>query len=127
MINTIAAIAAGGALGALARYATTIGITKLVPSDFPYATLTVNMVGSFIMGVLVAFFLASGQISNEIKMFLTVGFLGSFTTFSTFSFDTMSLWTRGDVMGAAAYIVSSALLSVGAIFLGSFIIWKLMP
>ena len=127
MINTIVAIATGGALGALARYGTGLGIAKIAPSSFPYATLCVNVIGSFAMGMLVAFFLSTGQISNEIKMFLTLGFLGSFTTFSTFSYDTMSLWTRGDIMPALGYVAASVILSIGAVFLGAFITWKLIP
>jgi len=127
MINTIAAIAAGGALGAVARYATNIGITKIADAPFPYGTMTVNIIGSFAMGMLIAFFLGSGQISNEVKMFLTVGFLGSFTTFATFSLDAMALWTQGNAIAAMTYILTSVTLSIAAVFLGSFVIWKIMP
>lgn len=127
MINTIAAIAAGGALGAVARYMSNVGITKVMHTPFPYGTLSVNIIGSFAMGMLVAFFLSNGHVSNEMKMFLTVGFLGSYTTFSTFSLDVMSLWTGGDVASAIIYTLASVTLSIAAVFLGSFIVWKMMP
>jgi len=125
MINTIAAIAAGGALGALARYGTHLGVSKWIAQPFPYGTLAVNVIGSFAMGVLVTWFISGIQISNDMKLFLTVGFLGSFTTFSTFSLDAVTLWTRGDVMGAGIYVFGSLVLSIGALALGTYLVWRL--
>ncbi|MGH1397921.1 MAG: fluoride efflux transporter CrcB [Alphaproteobacteria bacterium] len=125
MINTIAAIATGGALGAVLRYAMHMGLTKLIAQPFPYGTLAVNVIGSFAMGALVTFFMTTGQISNEVKMFFTVGVLGSFTTFSTFSLDAMTLWTRGDLIGAGIYVLGSLTLSIAALALGTYLIWRI--
>lgn len=124
MIASIGAIAAGGALGALSRHFMNHGIMALVRAPFPYGILSINILGSFLMGVLIALFAAKLDISQGWKLFLTTGFLGAFTTFSTFSLDTMALITRGDMGGAVTYVFASVILSLGAIFLGSWIVWK---
>jgi CrcB protein len=124
MIKTILAIAAGGAFGALSRHFVNSGVMSLLKTPFPYGTLTVNVLGSFVMGVLIALFAAKLDLSQHWKLFLTVGFLGAFTTFSAFSLDTMTLITRGDTAGAFIYILSSVTLSIGGIFLGSALVWK---
>lgn len=117
-------IAAGGALGAVSRWGVMLGVSSLMRAPFPYGTLVVNVLGSLLMGVLVAYFLKNAALSNELKMMLTVGFLGSFTTFSTFSMDAMNLFSRGDVIGAVSYVFASVILSIGAIILGTYLVWK---
>ncbi|MGB4107255.1 MAG: fluoride efflux transporter CrcB [Alphaproteobacteria bacterium] len=123
-MKTILAIALGGALGSVLRYLTNVGIGTLLPSPFPWGTLTANVLGCFIMGVLIAAFMTLWNPAPEIKAFLTVGFLGGYTTFSAFSADTMTLWTQGDAMTAAAYVTASVVLSIAAVFIGSFIVGK---
>lgn len=126
MISTIGAIAAGGAFGAVARHGLNSGIMALVKAPFPWGIMTANVLGSFAMGVLIAVFASVWNPPQEIKAFLTVGFLGAFTTFSTFSLDAMTLWSRGDILGAAAYVLGSVVLSLAGIALGSWLVWKVI-
>lgn len=124
MISTIGAIAAGGALGAVMRHLLNTGISSYLGESFPWGTLVVNVIGCFIMGVLVAVFANSWSPSQDFRAFLTVGVLGGFTTFSAFSLDTMLLWTQGNMGGAFAYVMASVIFSITAVFVGSFTVWK---
>lgn len=112
----IAAVAAGGALGAVGRYAVVSQVTLWAGHGFPFGTLAVNILGSFAMGVLVELGALVWQPSPELRGFLVVGVLGAFTTFSTFSLDVAVLYERGELLYCAAYIVGSVVLSVGAFF-----------
>lgn len=123
-MKMILAIGLGGALGALSRHFMNTGIAAFLKAPFPWGTLCVNVLGCFVMGVFVAVFAAFGNPSQEVRAFLTVGLLGGFTTFSAFSLDAMTLWTAGDIKGALLYVTASVVLSIAAIFLGSFIVWK---
>jgi len=96
MILTLAQVALGGALGASARYLTGLGAVRLMGHGFPYGTLTVNVVGSFLMGVLVVSLTHMG--GNRFAPFLMTGLLGGFTTFSAFSLDAATLYERGQTM-----------------------------
>jgi CrcB protein len=116
MLNAILSVAAGGALGSLARYGTNLGAGKLLGLDFPYGTLIVNIVGSFVIGLLVAIFAHFWQPSESVKLFLVSGFLGGFTTFSSFSLDAVTLLERQDYAAAAFYVMGSVVLSVSALF-----------
>lgn len=116
MIKTIAAIAVGGALGAVLRYGVNMGALKLLGPGFPWGTLVVNILGSFIMGALIALFAHVWQPSHAMKVFLLTGLLGAFTTFSTFSLDVSTLWERGALLPAAGYITGSVVLSIAALF-----------
>jgi fluoride exporter len=124
MTSTIGLIAAGGALGAVARHFANNGIGAVLPAGFPWGIMLVNIIGCFIMGMLVALFASSWNTSQDVRAFLTVGFLGGFTTFSAFSLDTMNLWTKGDMTGALVYVLGSVVLSILAVFAGSWLIWK---
>ncbi|WP_225027820.1 fluoride efflux transporter CrcB [Xinfangfangia pollutisoli] len=108
-------VAAGGALGASARYLTNIGLARLLGTGFPWGTLAVNVLGAFAMGFLVTF-LAHKDL-NRLAPLLMTGILGGFTTFSAFSLDTITLYERGQPALAAAYVAGSVLLSLGAITL----------
>lgn len=121
MISTIAVIATGGALGAVMRYLVSSGTVQFWGSEFPYGTLIVNVIGSFLMGLCIAKFAQMQSISEEIKLFLTTGFLGAFTTFSTFSLDFITLWERGDSLHAVGYMLSSVILSIAALALALFL------
>ena len=116
------AIATGGAIGALERYGLNIGAVKLVGTGFPYGTLAVNIVGSFVMGALIAIFANAWQPSETVKLFLITGFLGAFTTFSTFSLDAVVLFERGALLASAVYIAASVCLSIAALFAGLWLI-----
>lgn len=122
MIVSIAAIAGGGALGAVLRHGVNQGAVHYFGSGFPLGTIGVNILGSFIMGMLIAYFAHVWQPSPEAKAFLVTGLLGAFTTFSTFSLDFVTLWERGDQMAAFVYVLASVFFAIGALFLGMTII-----
>ncbi len=112
------AIALGGALGAVARYLSVVAIGSLLGVTFPWGTLSVNVVGSFVMGVLVVVFDGLQWLPMNVKLLATIGFLGSFTTFSTFSMDTMRLLETGQTTQALGYMACSLILTVAACALG---------
>lgn len=118
----IFAIAAGGALGALTRHGVNVSTAHIFGHGFPWGTLVANIVGSFIMGVLVGLFAHYWSPSQEVRAFLTVGFLGAMTTFSTFSLDTVTLFERGEYVAMASYSVVSVVVSILALFTGLFIV-----
>lgn len=118
MINTIAAIAAGGALGAVLRHSVNVAAVKVFGFGFPYGTLTVNVVGSFMMGALIVTFANFFTPSETLRVFLITGLLGAFTTFSTFSLDFVIIWERQEYMTSAIYLTASVILSIGALFAG---------
>jgi CrcB protein len=117
----LAAIFVGGGAGSVARYLTMVGCGRLCGTEFPWGTIVVNIVGSFIMGVLVELFARVWSASEATRVLLTVGFLGGYTTFSTFSLDVALLVERGATVGAAAYIAVSVILSLAGIFAGLFL------
>lgn len=121
MISTIGVVALGGALGAAARYGVNIGSVQLFGHGFPWATLIVNILGSFLMGVVIAKFAQADHVSHEMKTFVVTGFLGAFTTFSTFSLDAVTMWERGDLLLAFLYISASVIVSIGALFVALWI------
>lgn len=116
-MNTIIAIAVGGAAGALGRYGTQALALRLFGASFPYGTLIVNVAGSFLMGLLAHWFLVRG-VSAEVRSLVLVGCLGALTTFSTFSLDAAALYQRGELGAAAVYVILSVVLSIGALFAG---------
>ncbi|MBC7907793.1 MAG: fluoride efflux transporter CrcB [Rhodospirillaceae bacterium] len=109
-------VALGGALGSTARYLAMIAIGQTVGTGFPWGTLFVNIVGSAVMGVLAELGALVWQPGQDLRVFLTVGILGGFTTFSTFSLDVALLVERHSWMVASLYIGLSVTLSVGALF-----------
>ena len=122
MISTIAAIGAGGAIGAILRHGVNVGAVQLFGHGFPAGTLIVNILGSFLMGAFIALFAQSIQPSAELKMFLTTGMLGAFTTFSTFSLDFVTLMERGDMALAGGYALISVICSILALMIGMVLI-----
>jgi CrcB protein len=115
------AVALGGALGSLLRYFVAGAIQSPV-NPFPLGIFIVNITGGFVMGVIVEVSALKFQIAPELRAFLTVGILGGYTTFSTFSLDSALLIERGAYASAAAYIVGSAVLSILALFAGLWIV-----
>lgn len=122
----LAAVAIGGAAGSLARYLTMTVIGQWFGSAFPWGTLAVNVLGSFVMGVLVEASALAWSPSPELRALLTVGVLGGFTTFSTFSLDVAYLVERQQGGSAAAYVGASVTLSVAALFLGLAVVRQVM-
>ena len=114
-LGLILAVAAGGALGSVARYLAGIGATRLFGLGFPWGTLIINIAGSFLIGAFVELFALRWDLPQEARVFLTVGICGGFTTFSTFSLDAWVLMERGEWGFAAAYILGSVVLSIGAL------------
>jgi len=111
-------IAIGGALGAVSRYGVTLGAARLGATGFPYATLTVNVVGSFLIGLFVAWLGARTEINPALRPLIQVGFLGALTTFSTFSLDALILLEQGRLTQAGLYIAASVLVCLAACFIG---------
>jgi CrcB protein len=111
-------VAAGGAVDSVARYPVMSQVGRWLGNDFPYATLAVNVVGSFILGVLVEGMAPAWNLSEEVRVFLTVGVLGGFTTFSTFSMDAALLMEKHQHLQAWIYIVASVALCVAVFFAG---------
>ena len=107
----------GGGLGAVARHGINrVGLASLGPG-FPWWTLAVNVLGSFLIGLLAGLFGAM-ETGHNLRLFLTTGFLGGFTTFSAFSLDALTLWERGAVMQAGFYVAGSVIASLIAAFAG---------
>jgi CrcB protein len=112
------AVALAGALGALARVGLASWTQTLIRGAFPIGTLAVNVVGCFAMGLVAAAFEDRIPASSELRLVLFGGFLGAFTTFSAFSYESLELWQAGWHVRAASYILASLLLSLLAVSLG---------
>jgi len=108
----------GGAIGAGLRFLVNEAFAARGLLAFPWATLTVNVLGSFIMGVCAAMFVHRSHLSPELRTFVLTGVLGGFTTFSAFSMDVARLFEVGESTSALVYILSSVVVSIAAVFLG---------
>ena len=115
-MNLILAIALGGGLGSVARHYAISAASSLWGQSFPYGTLIVNVVGSFIIGAIVESFALKFQASQEVRAFLVTGVLGGFTTFSAFSFDVFKLVDTDHFLPALVYVLLSVGLSLAAVF-----------
>jgi CrcB protein len=113
-------VALGGALGAVCRYWVSVSLLPVSNFKFPYATLSVNVVGSLLMGILYVIIVEKGGLPEQARHLLMIGFLGAFTTFSTFSLDAISLWQNGGQLMALTYVISSVVFCLIAII---FAIW----
>ena len=114
----ILAIAGGGALGSLARFWVSTGIYQLFGRSFPWGTLVVNVSGSFVMGFLFVLFLERLAAAPEWRAAVLVGFLGAYTTFSTFSIETLSLMEEGFLLKALLNVAASVLVCLLACWVG---------
>lgn len=114
----IAFIAAGGATGALLRYWLSNGVHAFLGRGFPYGTLTVNIIGSLIMGILFVFLYERMDVSAEWRAGLVIGVLGAFTTFSAFSIETVNLIEAGEQLKAGINILLSVSLCITGCWLG---------
>ncbi|MDE1147563.1 MAG: fluoride efflux transporter CrcB [Azospirillaceae bacterium] len=117
-MNQIVAVAVGGALGSVMRYLSQVWLARWLGNGFPWGTLFVNVAGSLVMGILVEAAAKAWSPSPEFRTFLTVGVLGGFTTFSSFSLDVGTLVERGDFAPALVYFAATLVVGVGSLFLG---------
>jgi CrcB protein len=110
----------GAGIGGALRHGVNVGCARLCGTAFPWGTLTVNVVGSFLMGAIAGWlaFRAGEGWRQPLRLFLTTGILGGFTTFSAFSLDAVLIWERGQAGLAAAYVAASVLLSIAGLLAG---------
>lgn len=108
----------GGGIGATARYGLQGVVYRVAGAAFPYGTLAVNVLGSLLIGFLMAFFEERFIVNPSLRLFLTIGILGGFTTFSSFSYETIAMLRDGSYLAALGNITLSVLLCLGATWLG---------
>jgi len=118
MMTQLLIIAAGGAIGAMLRFLVSNGVYAMAGRDFPYGTLTVNVLGSLLMGILYVLLVERVAFAVEWRAFLMIGVLGAFTTFSTFSIETMLLIESGEPTRALINMLGSVVLCVMATWAG---------
>ncbi|HWE74153.1 MAG TPA: fluoride efflux transporter CrcB [Stellaceae bacterium] len=115
---TYLSVALGGALGSMARYATGVYVGRWLGTAFPWSTLLINIVGSFLIGAFAESFALRWDAPQTTRVFLVVGICGGYTTFSTFSLDIVTLINRGQMFTAGLYIVASVALGLAALYGG---------
>jgi CrcB protein len=121
-MQMIAAVATGGAIGAVLRYLLALQITAWSGPSFPAGVLVINVTGCFVMGVLAQLVTQGWSVTPEFRTFLMTGILGGFTTFSAFALDAAVLAERGDVRGALVYVLASVAGSIMSLFLGLYLV-----
>ena len=117
-MSILLSIFLGGGVGALLRFPISEQTDRLFLSSFPFGTIVVNVLGAFLMGLVVSYFADKVNISQNIKMFLTIGFLGGFTTFSTFNLDFYQLFSNGEILASLLYLFVTFTFTVIAFYLG---------
>jgi len=126
-MTRLLAVALGGATGALLRYGMGLWVRHLVGTGFPWATWAVNLTGCVLIGASVPL-LQALPMGEAGRLFLVLGLLGSFTTFSTYSLDTLALWADGHAIAAAVNAVGSLVLGLVGVWLGRLLaLWALAP
>jgi fluoride exporter len=116
----------GGGIGAALRHGVNLLAARFAGTGFPYGTLTINIVGSLAMGLIAEYFALKAGLPQRARLFLTTGILGGFTTFSAFSLEAALLYERGQLAGAAIYVIASVVLAIGALFVGLAIVRMLV-
>lgn len=111
-------VAVGGAIGSVLRYYVGVWSVRLAGAGFPWGTLTVNLVGSFLIGIVVELIVRKFDGSPALRLFLMTGIIGGFTTFSTFALDTVVLMEKGQLGTAIVYVLVSVVVSLCAVFAG---------
>jgi CrcB protein len=114
----LAVVTLGGGLGSVARFLVTTLVQQRIALDFPAATFIINVAGSFLIGLVAQIGVDTTMLSPEARLFLTTGICGGFTTFSTFSYETMQLLEEDRYGSATAYVAGSVLVSLAACMLG---------
>jgi len=113
-------IGIGGALGSMARYGCSRLVAERIGETFPWGTLIINVLGSFVIGVFATLTMPDGrvQVAPDMRQFVIVGLCGGYTTFSSFSLQTLNLVRAGDIIGAGLNIIGSVVLCLVAVWLG---------
>lgn len=111
----------GAGVGGALRHGVNIGAARLFGTGLPWGTLTVNVVGSLLMGLITEYWTVRSGLPQPLRLFLTTGILGGFTTFSAFSMDAATLWDRGTSGAAAVYVVGSVVAAITAFYLGALV------
>ena len=117
-MNLFIAIFLGGGCGALSRYLIIDQINKIGTNSFPYGTMLVNVLGAFLIGVIYYLLMSKIIINEQLKVFITIGFLGGFTTFSSFNLDFFKLIESGNVFPALMYALATFLTTIIAFYIG---------
>lgn len=117
-MNALVLVFLGGGLGAVSRHLSGMAVMRASGPGFPWGTMVVNIAGSLAMGLLIAWLARRSSGDAELRMLLATGFLGGFTTFSAFSLDAVTLYERGALTAAAAYVIASVTVSILALFGG---------
>ncbi len=118
MLKNFLLVGLGGMIGSMIRYAAYLGIKN---QPFPYATFSVNVAGSFIIGIIAGLATKNADFSTEWRLFLATGICGGFTTFSSFSVECLQLVQQNKLLAAMAYVSLSILLGTAAAFIGWFL------
>ncbi|MFO1116766.1 MAG: fluoride efflux transporter CrcB [Beijerinckiaceae bacterium] len=119
-MNSYLLVFLGAGAGGALRHAVNVGCGRLCGTDFPWGILVINVTGCFVMGLIAGWLAFKSEVawSQDLRLFLTTGILGGYTTFSAFSLDFATLWERGAQGQAVIYVLASVVLSLAAVFLG---------
>jgi len=115
MLN-LGLVIVGGGIGAGIRHLLNMGAMRLFGSGYPWGTMIINITGSFVMGAFIELLARRFGASNELRLFVAIGILGGYTTFSSFSLDFATLWERGALGPALAYVLVSVIGGILALF-----------
>jgi fluoride exporter len=115
----------GGGIGAAIRHGVNLGVARIAGTNFPCATMLINITGSIIMGLAAAYFAFKGEATQHLRLFMTTGILGGYTTFSAYSLDAALLYERGQLGLAAFYVIGSVVISIAGLFAGLAIVRNL--
>lgn len=118
MWRTLILIGIGGGAGSILRFLISLGVNRYFTSSFPWGTFAVNIIGSFLAGLILGTLNAHNAHNNDWRMFLMTGFCGGFTTFSAFTAENLVLLQSGQILTAIAYVLSSVIVSLLAIWIG---------